>query len=73
VRSADLPDLATATEAWMLAGGAHHSVLGYAVTAEEMRDWAEIMGVESVHIGKHTEIVALRRELALDDILWKNR
>jgi len=68
-----LPDFATSAEAWMYAGGAHHSVLSYAVTAEELRDWAEIVGVEFVHIGKGTRIEDLRRDLALNDALWKLR
>ncbi len=68
-----LPDFATSAEAWMYAGGAHHSVLSYAVTAEELRDWAEIVDVEFVHIGKGTRIEDLRRDLALNDALWKLR
>jgi L-arabinose isomerase len=68
-----LPDLSTATEAWMYAGGAHHSVLSYAVTVEDLRDYAEIVGIEFVHIGAHTDVRALRRELAVDDLIWKLR
>jgi len=66
-----LPDLETSAEAWILAGGAHHSVLGYGLTADIMRHFAEIMDIEFVHIGKQTSIPALRQELRYNDIIWK--
>jgi len=55
----------------MYAGGAHHSVLSYSLTVEEMRDWAEIMQIEFIHIGAHTNINELRKELTWNDIIWK--
>ena len=66
-----LPDLETSAEAWMYAGGAHHSVLSYSLTVEEMRDWAEIMNIEFIHIGAHTNINELRKELTWNDLVWK--
>lgn len=66
-----MPDLKTGIEAWILAGGAHHTVLSYAVTAEQMEDWAEIMGLEFVHITKDTTISALKSQLFLSDLAWK--
>ena len=33
------PDLTTGVECWIAAGGAHHTVLSYDVTAEQMKDW----------------------------------
>jgi len=66
-----LPDLATSAEAWMLAGGAHHTVLSYDVSAGMMRDWARIMGVEFVHIHKGSCPEQLERELFLADLAWK--
>ena len=66
-----LPDLETSAEAWILAGGAHHSVLSYGLTAEVMRHFAEIMDIEFVHIGEHTNIPALRQELRYNDVIWR--
>ncbi len=66
-----LPDLETSSEAWIYAGGAHHSVLSYCLDAEIMRDWAEIMNIEFVHIGEETSINDFRRELAYNDVIWK--
>lgn len=66
-----LPDLATSAEAWILSGGAHHSVLTYAITADEMRDFAEILGIEFIHINADTHINELKKELFWNDIAWR--
>lgn len=66
-----LPCLQTSAEAWIYAGGAHHSVLSYSLTADNMRDFAEIMGIEFVHINENTEINAFRKELFYNDVAYK--
>lgn len=66
-----MPDLLTGVEAWITAGGAHHTVLSYDVTAEQMRDWARMMDIEFVHISKDTTIENLEHDLFLSDIAWK--
>jgi L-arabinose isomerase len=66
-----LPDLQTSAEAWIYAGGAHHSVLSYGLTNEELCDFAEIMDIEYIHIGKDTNINELRKELTWNDLIWK--
>lgn len=66
-----LPDLETSAEAWIYAGGAHHSVLSFDLTVEELRDFAEIMNLEFIHIGKDTTISQLRKELTWNDLIWK--
>ena len=65
------PDLTTGVECWITAGGAHHTVLSYDVTAEMMKDWCAIMGVEFVHIGRDTTVESLEKELFWNDIAWK--
>ena len=66
-----LPNLATGVEAWIIAGGAHHTVLSYDVSAEQMKDWARMMDIEFVHINKDTTIDALEHDLFLSDLAWK--
>ncbi len=66
-----MPDLATGVECWITAGGAHHTVLSYDVTAEQMADFAKMMDIEFVHIGKDTTPEALEEKLMLMDIAWK--
>lgn len=64
------PDMITGNESWILCGGTHHSVISYDLTAEHMRDFAEIMGIEFVHINKNTTIPELRDKLAAGDVVW---
>ncbi len=66
-----LPDLTTGVECWITAGGAHHTVLSYDVTAEQMRDWARMMDIEYVHIGADTTPEKLEEELLIKDLVWK--
>ena len=66
-----MPDLTTGVECWITAGGAHHTVLSYDVTAEQMKDWANMMQIEFVHITKDTTVEGLEKELFWNDIAWK--
>ena len=66
-----MPNLTDGVECWITAGGAHHTVLSYDVTAEQMKDWARMMDIEFVHITKDTTVDALEKELFLNDLAWK--
>ncbi len=66
-----LPCLEKSAEAWILAGGAHHSVLSYSVTAEQLRDWASMMDIEFVHIDENLDLDRFKQELLFSDIVWK--
>jgi len=57
------PDLRTSTEAWLTAGGPHHTVLSTALTAEHLDDLAEMTGTELVLIDADTTMRRLRQEL----------
>lgn len=65
------PSLETGLECWITAGGAHHSVLSYDVSSEQLRDWARIMDIEFVHITKDTTVESLEQQLFLNDLAWK--
>ena len=65
------PSLTEGVECWITAGGAHHTVLSYDVTAEQMKDWARMMDIEFVHIGKDTTVEGLEKELFLNGLAWK--
>lgn len=65
------PNLKEAAEAWIYAGGAHHTVFSYEVTAEQLYDWAEINGIECVFINNKTDLLAFRNELRFGEIVWK--
>jgi L-arabinose isomerase len=66
-----MPDLLTGAEAWITAGGAHHTVLTYDITADQMADWANMMEIEYVHITKDTTVETLKKDLFLADLAWK--
>ncbi|MEU6970364.1 L-arabinose isomerase [Kitasatospora aureofaciens] len=57
------PDLHTSTEAWLTAGGPHHTVLSRAVGAEELDDLAEMLGVELLLIDEETSLRRFTKEL----------
>ena len=65
------PDLYTGAEAWILAGGAHHTAFTYDLTAEQMGDWAAAMGIEAVYIDKDTNIRDFKKDLMLGDIVYR--
>ena len=68
-----MPDLLTGAHCWIIAGGAHHTVLTFACTAEMLEDWAEMMGIEYVHISEKTTVETLKNQLFLADLAWKLR
>lgn len=50
------PSLDVAATAWILAGGAHHTVYSQGVTTEYMEDFADIAGIELLVIDDKTNI-----------------
>lgn len=65
------PDLATGAEAWILAGGAHHTAFSLDLTAEQMGDWGAAMGVECVFIDKDTTIRSIKNELRWNEAAYR--
>ena len=65
------PDLETGIECWITAGGAHHTVLSYDVTSAQMKDFANMLGLEFVHITKDTTVAALEEKLMIADLVWR--
>ena len=59
------PDLATSAEAWMMAGGPHHTVLSSAAGPELMRMFAAMCDIEFLQIDDGTRI-----EQFADQIRW---
>jgi len=57
------PDLSTAAESWLLAGGPHHTVFTAALGVEAIADFAEIAGIELVVIDERTRVSDFKNEL----------
>ncbi|WP_129715812.1 L-arabinose isomerase [Pedobacter sp. SYP-B3415] len=66
-----LPDMKTGCAAWIYAGGAHHTVYSQNLKASQLADFAAIAGIEMVHIGAHTQLPALRKELQWNEMFYK--
>ncbi len=65
------PSLRVGAEAWIRAGGAHHTVFSLIVTAEQLLDFAEIIGIEGVVIDKDTTPYTFANELRQNAAAWK--
>jgi L-arabinose isomerase len=64
------PGLATAAEAWLMAGGPHHTCFTQALAVEALDDLAEIAGVELVTIGEDTTTTDFRKELRWNQVYY---
>lgn len=67
------PDLKTGAGAWILAGGAHHTAFSQAVDARYLEDFAEMAGIECIHIGKHTTLRDVKNELRWNDLYYRSK
>lgn len=57
------PSLATAAECWLMAGGAHHTMMTTQVGVSVFEDFADIAGMELLVIGDETAPRAFAREI----------
>ncbi len=64
------PNLKVAAAAWIYAGGAHHTSFSYAVTADHLRDFAEMANVEYLLINEDTHIEEFKKELRWNDLYY---
>jgi len=46
-------------------------ILSYQLNQAHMRDFCSMLGIEFVHIGKHTDIDTLTRDLMVNDLVWR--
>ncbi len=65
------PDLATAAEAWLTAGGPHHTAYCQAVGVEAFADLAEIAGIELVVVDADTSTRRFQQELRWNDAYFR--
>lgn len=65
------PSMEVGLQAWILAGGAHHTVYSQNLTTEYIEDLAELLDVELVVIDKDTTIRSLKNELRYNDVAYK--
>ncbi|MDE7376095.1 MAG: L-arabinose isomerase [Muribaculaceae bacterium] len=64
------PNFEVGAGAWILAGGTHHSCFSYSITPEYWEDYAEIAGIEMLHIDKNTTIENFKREMRVNEVYY---
>jgi L-arabinose isomerase len=57
------PSLKVAAEAWLLAGGPHHTSFSTALRREHLEDFAEMAAIELISIGDATTVADIKKEL----------
>jgi L-arabinose isomerase len=65
------PNLKIAAAAWIYAGGAHHTSFSYSVTAEHLRDFSDMAGLEFLLIDENTTLDAFKKELRWNDLYYQ--
>lgn len=65
------PSLQEASEAWIIAGGAHHTAMTYDVDVETLRDFCEYFDIEFVLIDNTLNLNSYKRDLELNELLYK--
>jgi len=66
-----LPDMNTACTAWILAGGAHHTVYSQNISAETLQDFAEMAKIEFIKIDADTRLYDFKNELRWNDCCYR--
>lgn len=64
------PDLPIAATAWILAGGAHHTCYSQNISVEQLEDFAEIAGIETVLIDRETSIRRFKQDLRNNEVYY---
>ncbi|MBP0457541.1 L-arabinose isomerase [Streptomyces montanisoli] len=65
------PDLRTSTEAWLTAGGPHHTVLSTAVGTEELSDFADMLRTELLLIDETTQLRQFAKEIRWNQAYYR--
>ncbi len=65
------PDLETSAEAWLAAGGPHHTVLSRALTMDHLADFAEMVGTELAVIDQASTVRTFQRELRWNQVYYR--
>ncbi|WP_028048550.1 L-arabinose isomerase [Cellulomonas sp. URHD0024] len=65
------PDFRTSAEAWLTAGGAHHTVLTTAVGVEVFEDFAEIAGTELLVIDESTSRRGFKDQVRWNQVFYR--
>jgi L-arabinose isomerase len=65
------PSLKVAAEAWLLAGGPHHTSFSTALRREHLEDLAEMAGIELVTTGDGSSVAEIKKELRWNQVYYQ--
>ncbi|AEJ40090.1 L-arabinose isomerase [Sulfobacillus acidophilus TPY] len=65
------PSLKESAAAWIYAGGAHHTVFSYGVTSQQLKDWADALGIECVVINRESSAASIRQMLEWNEAVYR--
>ena len=66
-----MPDLIRGAEAWILAGGGHHTSFSYNLSSHQMKAWAEAMGIEALVIDSSLDIDDFKDKMRWNEIYYR--
>jgi L-arabinose isomerase len=64
------PNLKVAAASWIYAGGAHHTGFSQALTVQHIEMFAEMAGIEYVHIGADATVADVKKELRWNEAFY---
>jgi L-arabinose isomerase len=64
------PNLKIGAAAWIYAGGAHHTGFSQSLTPEHLSDFADMVGIECLHIGANTDLNGFKNELRWNEVYY---
>lgn len=64
------PNFEVGAGAWILAGGTHHSCFSYDLTPDYWEDYAEIAGIEMLHIDANTTIPEFKNTMRWNEVYY---
>lgn len=66
------PDFRRGVASWIYAGGAHHTVYSYNITTSQLREFAEMAGIECVVVDGQTNLDNFKNELRWNEVYYRN-
>ena len=64
------PNFEIGTQAWILAGGTHHTSFSFALSQEYLEDYSEFLGIEMVAIDNDTKIRQFKELLRTNEVYY---
>jgi L-arabinose isomerase len=67
-----LPSIEIGLHSWLLAGGAHHTVYSQNLDVNFMKEFGELLGIETLVIDENTTIDNFKKDLMINEIYYRS-